>query len=94
LRKYGRQYTDKHVYVDRPVEFRRGYSDRTHTLWGIIEQVEHAESLEIFFEKVPFGEVIPVALNLEDAISQAEKILNIQDNKHQPLIGFKVKFAE
>ena len=94
LRKYGRQYTDKYVYVGRLVELRRGYSDGKQALWGIIEQIEYAQDLSDFFNKVDFSEVIPVALSLEDAISQTALLLRIHPREPQRMIGFKVKISE
>ncbi len=94
LRKYGRQYTEKHVYLGRRVELRRGYSDKTKVLWGVIEVVECANNLELFFGKVAFHEVIPVASNLQDAISQVALILRIHPNENLKLIGFKMKIVD
>jgi hypothetical protein len=91
LRKYGRQYTEKHVYPGRRVELRRGYSDKTRALWGVVEMVEYADDLQSFFNKVAFNEVIPFASSIEEAISQVELILSIQPEERRRMIGFKIR---
>jgi hypothetical protein len=90
LRKYGRQYTEKHVYPGRRVELRRGYSDKSHSLWGTIDLIINASDLQNFFEQVPYEEVIPIASSQENAILQVSSILNIQPYQFQHLIGFRV----
>lgn len=91
LRKYGRQYTEKHVYVGRAVELRRGYSNPMDALWGEIEMVEFSNNLISFFDVIDFALVIPTATSKQEALSLAASILNIQVDQPRKLIGFKVK---
>jgi hypothetical protein len=90
LRKYGRQFTEKHIYPGRRVELRRGYSDASRTLWGTIQRVEKAVGIEDFFDKVPYSDVIPVAKNRADAAMMAKEILGIGEDPQVPLVGFMV----
>lgn len=90
LRKYGRQFTEKHIYPGRRVELRRGYSDASRTLWGTIERVEKAVGIEDFFDKVPYSRVIPVAKSRADAAMMAKEILGIGEDPQVPLVGFMV----
>jgi hypothetical protein len=87
LRRYGRQYTDKHVVSGRKVELRRGYSSG-HALWGRIGRVIRAENLNTFFAIVPFNKVIPVASSLKDAIETAKNIMQVTES--DSIIGFEV----
>src|SRR5262245_24971523 len=66
LRRFGRQYTRKHVRVGRLVELRRGYKG-PDALWGEILDVVEANSVDDFYNKVHFKEVIPVANSREHA---------------------------
>lgn len=90
LRRYGRQYTEKHVRPQRQVELRLGYSDPNQALWGTIIKVETAESLEDFFDRVPFKQVIPNAQNLDEAIATIEKILGLSSDCSSRVLGFEV----
>jgi ASC-1-like (ASCH) protein len=87
LRRLGRQYTPKHVRVGRRVELRRGYRG-PDALWGEILNVVEAQSIEDFFNKVPFEEVIPIASSRDDAIKIAINILRA--DSHTPLLGFAI----
>ena len=87
LRRFGRQYTRKHVKVGRSVELRRGYRG-PDVLWGEILDVVEANGVDEFFSKVPYKEVIPVADSREQAIEIATAILKIEPNT--PLLGFAV----
>ena len=87
LRRRGRQYTRHHVRVGRSVEFRRGYRGRD-ALWGEIVAVIEADSIEEFFRKVPFREVIPTATSVEEAIAISTGILRVEANT--PILGFEI----
>lgn len=87
LRRFGRQYTPKHVRVGRRVELRRGYRG-PDALWGDILDVVEANGVDDFFNKVHFKEVIPVADSREQAIKIAIDILKIDPKT--PLLGFAV----
>jgi hypothetical protein len=88
LRRYGGQYTERNVYPGRRVELRRGYSDQSRALWGTVDRVEKTPSIDEFFNRVPFHEVIPNAETRSEAISFVREILGI-DNA-TPMLGFKV----
>lgn len=90
LRRYGRQYTEKHVAPGRSIELRKGYSDPTKALWGTVVRTVRAGSLRQFFEKVPFGLVIPPARTQEEAISMSATILGISECEEIDLLGFEV----
>lgn len=90
LRKYGRQYTEKHVWLNRRVELRYGYSNPNRSLWGTILAVHFADNLQEFFDQVFYKQVIPVANNLEEAIAISEGILRLPSDQSVPLLGFEV----
>ena len=90
LRKLGRQYTEKHVRPGRMVELRKGYTDKSTSIWGWIENIVVAESLADFFEEVPWKSVLPKSTNLHNAIKDAEEILGVDSGSAGPFIGFKV----
>jgi ASC-1-like (ASCH) protein len=87
LRRFGRQYTPKHVRVGRRVELRKGYKG-PDALWGKILDVIQAKNVDDFFNKVPFKDVIPIASSREDAVKIATNILNVDPDT--PLLGFAV----
>jgi ASC-1-like (ASCH) protein len=87
LRRFGRQYTRKHVRVGRCVELRRGYRG-PDALWGKIISIVEAQGIEDFFNKVPFQDVIPVAHSRDDAIRIATNILRADSNTC--LLGFAI----
>lgn len=88
LRRFGRQYTPKHVRKGRRVELRRGYRG-PEALWGEILDVIQANGMDDFFNQVPFEEVIPVATSREQAIKIATDILRV--DLKTPLLGFAVR---
>lgn len=90
LRRYGRQFTERHVITGRSVELRHGYRS-TASLWGSIVQVTIADNVKRFFELVPFREVIPVADSVEEAIAIANRILGTDGPA--PVLGFKVELS-
>jgi hypothetical protein len=92
LRKFGRQYTEKHVRPGRRVELRRGYSDARQAIWGRIKSVHRADSLVEFFDHVPYRLVIPTAVDCDEAIAAASEILRIETDRPAPVIGFEVAF--
>jgi len=77
----------------RDVELRRGYSDRTCALWGEIVDVLEADSIEAFFNSVPWGSVLPESRSLEEAIVDARRILNVEPGEQAPVLGFKVELS-
>ena len=72
LRRYGRQYIKKHVVLGRRVELRKGYSG--DSLWGEIDAVYQAETIEGIFRLVPYSFVVPVARDLPDAVSVVKNV--------------------
>jgi hypothetical protein len=90
LRKYGRQYTKNNVRPGRRVELRRGYADANRALWGTIVNVEFAQDVEQFFDRVSFKEVIPNAGSREEAITAATALLRMCEDSSEPLLGFEV----
>lgn len=93
LRRYGRQYTEKHVYLGRIVELRKGYGKSAPPLWGVIKRVAIYQSLEDTIKRENFHNIIPVASDSEDAFSKMSQILNINDN-YSPLIAFEIKILK
>lgn len=90
LRRYGRQYTEKHVKTGRAVELRKGYACPDRALRGVISHVRQASCLREFFENVPYSEVIPTAVSREDAILRASRILAIPLDSQIAVLGFRV----
>jgi hypothetical protein len=87
LRRFGRQYTPKHVRIGRRVELRRGYKG-PDVLWGEILDVVEANGVDDFFSKVYFKDVIPVADTREQAVEIVTAILKVDSMTH--LLGFAV----
>ena len=94
LRRYGRQFTEKHVIQGRKVELRRGYSSREDALNGVVCDVVRADGLRSFFGKVSYREVIPTADSEESAVRQAAEILRIPADGDTPLLGMHVVFED
>jgi hypothetical protein len=94
LRKYGRQYTEKHVRAGRKVELRLGYSNPDRALWGVIISVERASTVEEFFDRVPYNQVIPIASSQSEAIALVNLILNLDPSAEVPVLGFQVVIEE
>jgi hypothetical protein len=86
LRRYGRQYTEAHLRVGRRVELRHGYGSRNDALWGTLQESLRANSIEEFFDAVPYDRVIPAAESRSDAVFIARKILG----SVVEVIGFRV----
>jgi len=76
----------------RTVELRRGYSSKTDALWGTVAQTLRADSLEDFFDRVPFQTVMPTARDRDEAIQMAASILGISRVGPIPLFAFEVRF--
>jgi len=91
LRKYGRQYTEKHVHPGRPVELRCGYGARNNALWGTIVAVKKTRGLKEFFSLVPFASVIPKARTQPEAERIVREILRLSSDDSETLIGFEVE---
>jgi hypothetical protein len=89
LRKLGRQYSPKHLMIGRVVELRRGYAHKESALWGTIEAVMPADTVDDFFNKVRFEEVIPKAPNKEAATAYARSMLNVKPGER--VVGFRVR---
>lgn len=89
LRRYGRQYTERNIVPGQTIELRRGYQARAGSLWGTITDVVYAPSLDIFFDLVPFKEVVPLCVSRDEAILIASEILHT-GRTGAPVLGFKV----
>lgn len=87
LRRYGRQYTETHLTPGRRVELRRGYGNPKEALWGTLLEQHRAGSVEEFFDKVPYEQVIPAAESRSHAERLAREILGGGFD----VIGFRVK---
>jgi hypothetical protein len=90
LRKYGRQYTERHIWVGKRVELRHGYRSN-RSLWGTVSDTVSASSVSDFFSRVDYRTVIPVATSLGEACRIAEEILNIPENTESHLFGFRIE---
>ncbi len=88
LRRYGRQYTEKHLRVGRRVELRRGYG-HGRSLWGVITRVHRAPSLEDFLRTVDYREVLPTAESMDAARQRASEILRTSGT--DAVIGFEIR---
>ncbi len=84
LRRYGRRWTDKHVYPGREVELRKGYSGKS--IWGSIGKVIVGDLDKIFFE-VDFKLINPTVPTVEDIIKRTLDLLGPSDK----YIAFEVK---
>ncbi len=90
LRRYGRQYTEKHIKTGKIVELRCGYSNASNAIWGTIKEVIICSSLNQVFEQINYSELIPIALDRKDAIEKSSKILNLASHKESQFIVFKI----
>lgn len=91
IRFWGRQYTDRHVYIGRRVELRRGYSDPDASIWGFIADVKVAESLCELFNEVDFARAIPSAKSEFEAITICANILRVDVKHLTKVIAFRIK---
>lgn len=90
LRRYGRQYTEKHIKIGKVVELRCGYNNRKKAVWGIIEDIQYFGSLSDVFQNINYKEIIPISENIEDAKELTGKILNLNIHDDIKLIAFKI----
>jgi len=90
LRKCGRQYSERHIWVGRRVELRHGYR-LGESLWGTVTHTLTAESLPEFFSKIDYRSVIPDAMSLEEAYEFARSILNIPEGSEMPVFAFRIE---
>jgi hypothetical protein len=90
LRKYGRQYTERHIWVGKRVELRHGYRS-SRSLWGTVSDTVSASSVSDFFSRIDYRTVIPVATSLNEACRIAEEILNIPQNTESHLFAFRIE---
>jgi len=79
VRKYGRQFTEKHVFSGRRVELRKGYSGPS--FWGVVGDV-HIGALEDIIAAVDYRKVEPTtggvkyaALVNRECLGDAEKYI-------------------
>lgn len=91
LRKNQGQFTDKYVWPGRRVELRLGYRNPERALWGTVLNVVPANSIEEFFEKVSYKDVIPNAENATDAITIAQTILRLKPKQPRSILGFEIE---
>jgi hypothetical protein len=84
-------YGAEHVKVGRRVELRRGYRESSTSLWGTIEDVHLASTIAELLSDVPFGEVVPGAIDQGDAISIAAAILKVSPEEPDAFIAFRVR---
>jgi len=84
LRKYGRNFTERTVFLGRRVELRLGYSG-SESMWGTIGQVVVGSFSEVFssFELL---RVEPRFATIEDAIADNLKLLGVTNK----VIAFEV----
>jgi len=90
LRRYGRQYTERNVWVGRRVELRRGYST-DESLRGVIVETMRSASIRELFAKVDYKTIVPTADSEAEAIEIANKILGIPDGSQGPVFAFRVE---
>jgi hypothetical protein len=81
------------VHTGRKVELRRGYSDPARALWGTVADVHEAGSLEAFFRRVHWREVLPEAGSYAQALADACRILGIADAATGRVLGFQIALA-
>lgn len=91
LRRYGRQFTEKHATPRRRVELRCGYRARQSALWGTITRVQRASSLREFFDQVPYGQVIPTASSRVEAEAMVSRILSLPTESAVILLGIEIE---
>lgn len=94
VRRYGRQYTEKNVYCNRIVEFRKGYINGEDSHWGIIDNVMIFENINELFKEIPFGRIIPTAIDEAEAKKYISSILSIDNDSAYRLIAFKVNIID
>lgn len=93
LRKYGRQYTEKNVYINRLVELRLGYNS-SQSIWGKIAEVYIFNTLEELFNSIDIKQVLPKTRDIKEAIYFAKRILRIQNEFDTQYIIFRIEKIE
>jgi ASC-1-like (ASCH) protein len=88
LRTYGQGFTEDHVYYNRHVELRKGYST-DQSIWGKIEYVVIQESFKDILDTIPYYEIFPEATSNKEAQEQFKNIIDQRMTESQ-LIAFKV----
>lgn len=79
------------VALGRIVELRKGYSDRSTSLWGVVRTTTACANLAEFFDRVDYRQVIPTAASVEDALATAESILSIGSGEEVALVGIEIE---
>jgi hypothetical protein len=87
VRRCGRDFTERDVLPDRPVEIRRAHRG-SEVLKGTIVEVLPVGDLASIFERVSYSDIIPVAASLDEAVQIAHRLLGPGNLKR--LIAFKV----
>lgn len=87
VRRCGRDFTERDVLPDRPVEIRRGHRSN-EALIGTIVEVLPVGDLASIFEQVSWRDIIPVASSLDEAAEIAHRLLG--PGNRTRLIAFKV----
>lgn len=90
LRRYGRQYTERHIWPGKRVELRHGYRSG-RSLWGNVTDIYSAPTMSEFFTEVDYKAVIPNAASRDEACRIAKQILNIPEGGEVVLFGFRVE---
>ncbi|MDD4877850.1 MAG: hypothetical protein PHO02_02310 [Candidatus Nanoarchaeia archaeon] len=85
LRACKGRFSQKHVYANRKVEIRRGYSGES--IWGTIGNSVAGDLNEIL-KKINFKEIIPSADSEKEAISKIKAYLGEQSE----YIAFEIIF--
>ena len=91
LRNYGRQFTEKNVFVNKVVELRKGYSNAEESIWGVVSEVLIFKTFTQVYEFIDYKEVIPIASSKEEAIAISENILGNSDEKNSKLMLIGIK---
>lgn len=76
------------------MELRLGYSRSDRSLWGHIVEVITAETLNKFFDKVDWKDVLPESADRQDAESMARQILRLDEDDQRPVIGFRIRLED
>ena|SRR5687767_7879571 len=77
IRRYGRNFTEKTVFPNRPVELRLGYST-PQRLYGVVGEVI-VGTLQEIFERVPLHLIEPRCNTIEQAMNDNENLLHKAD---------------
>lgn len=91
LRRDRGQFRSDRLAPGRRVELRRGYSDKSSSIWGTVLAICVSKSLVSFFECVPFAEVIPDAATKDEATTIASGILSLDPHEPAELVGIQIR---